>query len=76
MPNPKIFNKKSIIKISIAAISLLLIYIIFFGGSSGNQNQGTVLSTPVNKGLFSISVQTTGEIKAKNQKDIDQHHSS
>jgi RND family efflux transporter MFP subunit len=71
MPNPRTFKKKSLIQISVAAISLILIYIIFFGGSNGNQNQGSVLSTPVSVGLFSISVQTTGEIKAKNQKNID-----
>ena len=64
------FKKKRLIQISVAAISLVLIYIIFFDGSK-DQNQGAILSTPVSKGLFSISVQTTGEIKAKNQKDID-----
>jgi RND family efflux transporter MFP subunit len=71
MSTSSTFKKKKLIQISIAAISLILIYIIFFVSSKGNQNQGAVLSTPVNKGLFSISVQTTGEIKAKNQKDID-----
>lgn len=65
------FKKRKLILISVAAISLLMIYIIFFGDSKGNKNQDAVLSTPVIKGLFSISVQTTGEIKAKNQKDID-----
>jgi hypothetical protein len=65
------FKKKRLIQISIAAISLAMIYIIFFGSSKGNQNPGAVLSTAVNKGLFNISVQTTGEIKAKNQKNID-----
>ena len=71
MSTSSTFKKKRLIQISIAAISLVLIYIIFFGGAKGIQNQGAVLSTPVSKGLFSISVQTTGEIKAKNQKDID-----
>jgi hypothetical protein len=44
-------------------------YFVFFG--SAKSNAGKVLTAPVSKGLFSISVQTIGEIKAKNQNDID-----
>jgi RND family efflux transporter MFP subunit len=62
-------KKKNILKISIAGIVLVVVYMIFFGGSK--VNQGTVLTAPVTKGVFNISVQTTGEIKAKNQKNID-----
>jgi RND family efflux transporter MFP subunit len=65
------FKKKRLIQISVAAISLVFIYTIFFGSSKGNQNRGVLLTAPVSKGLFSITVQTTGEIKAKNQKNID-----
>jgi RND family efflux transporter MFP subunit len=65
------FKKKRLTQISVAAISLVFIYTIFFGSSKGNQNRGVLLTAPVSKGLFSITVQTTGEIKAKNQKNID-----
>lgn len=62
-------KKKKIVQITAVVVVVIAIYLIFFGGSKANQ--GVVLTAPVSKGLFSISVQTTGEIKAKNQKNID-----
>jgi len=62
-------KKKKIVQITAVVVVVIAIYLIFFGGSKASQ--GLVLTAPVSKGLFSISVQTTGEIKAKNQKNID-----
>jgi len=62
-------KKKKIVQITAVVVVIIAIYLIFFGGSKANQ--GLVLTAPVTKGLFSISVQTTGEIKAKSQKNID-----
>lgn len=62
-------KKKRIFQLSIIAVVLVVAYFVFFGNS--NSSQGVALTAPVSKGLFSISVQTTGEIKAKSQKNID-----
>lgn len=62
-------NKKRIIQLSVTAIVIVAAYLVFFG--SAKTNQGVALTAPVTKGVFTISVQTTGEIKAKNQKNID-----
>ena len=62
-------NKKRIIQLSVIAVVAVAAYFVFFG--SAKSNAGVALTAPVSKGLFSISVQTTGEIKAKSQKNID-----
>jgi RND family efflux transporter MFP subunit len=62
-------KKKRIIQLSVIAVVLVLGYFVVFGGAKSNP--GVALTAPVSKGIFTISVQTTGEIKAKNQKNID-----
>ncbi len=62
-------NKKRVIQLSVIAVVAVVAYFVFFG--SAKSNAGIALTAPVSKGLFSISVQTTGEIKAKSQNNID-----
>ena len=68
-PTTAIPKKKRIFQLSMIAVVLVVAYFVFFG--SAKSSQGVALTAPVSKGLFSISVQTTGEIKAKSQKNID-----
>ena len=59
-------KRKNILIISVIAIALIIIWIF-----SGSKNKsGDMLKVPVKKGLFEVTVTTTGELKAKNSQDV------